>query len=41
MAPDYCEGRATVRGQDWRTLGGRNDAEGGQGEPFDRGEGAR
>jgi len=41
IAPDYCEGRATVRGQDWRTLGGRDAAEGGQGEPFDRGEGAR
>jgi len=41
IAPDYCEGRATVRGQDWRTLGGRDAAEEGQGEPFDRGEGAR
>ena len=27
IAPDYCEGRATVRGQDWRTVGGRDDAE--------------
>ena len=41
IAPDYCEGRAARPSQDWRTLGGRDDAEGSQGAPFDRGEGAR
>ena len=39
IAADSCEGRATVRWQGWRTMGGREDAEGAQGEPFDRGEG--
>ena len=39
IAPDYCEQRAARPWQDWRTLGGREDAGSDHGEPYDRGEG--